>query len=47
MDVSSQDSELAEADFKHNRFLMQRYSLIEQVKAAEIIGIVMGTLSAS
>jgi len=28
-----------------NKFLMQRYNLIEKAKKAEIIGIIMGTLS--
>jgi len=36
---------LNKAEFLHNKFLMQRYNLIEQAKEANIIGIIMGTLS--
>ena len=45
LDISLSTSEINETDFKHNKFLMQRYNLIEQVKEAKIIGIIMGTLS--
>jgi hypothetical protein len=45
-DISSAPK-LEKSDFGQNKFLMQRYNLIEEAKNAEIIGIVMGTLSLS
>ena len=47
LNLSSSVSEIIETDFKHSKFLMQRYNLMEQAKEAKIIGIIMGTLSVS